>query len=169
MYHSSGSMNPQAYRRTEFIHQRGLASARPAAADVLPGTLYFSTDTSVLERSTGITWESYVNQGTWISVPYNAANFTVEQGTMVWTVTAGNQAVFDYVRINPHVIILNLTLLSTTLSGTGLDTLVLNVALPFIAATSCLGTAMLEDNGLRSSGIVQLSVGTSKLRIYRNF
>lgn len=50
---------PQAYRKTAFTHRRGTAAARPAAADVLAGTLYYSTDTLVLERSTGVAWESY--------------------------------------------------------------------------------------------------------------
>jgi len=50
---------PQDYRKTEFTHRRGLAANRPAAADVLVGTLYFSSDTLVLERSTGTVWESY--------------------------------------------------------------------------------------------------------------
>ncbi len=52
-------MIPQAFRRTEFIHRTGLAANKPAVTDVLVGTLYFSTDTSVLERNNGITWESY--------------------------------------------------------------------------------------------------------------
>lgn len=54
---------PQDYRKTEFTHRIGLAADRPAAADVLPGTLYFSTDTLVLERSDGSTWASYSPSG----------------------------------------------------------------------------------------------------------
>lgn len=54
---------PQDYRKTEFTHRRGTAASRPAAADVLPGTLYFSTDTLVLERSTGSAWETYSGVG----------------------------------------------------------------------------------------------------------
>ncbi len=52
---------PQAYRKTAYTHRRGTAAARPAAADVLPGTLYFATDTFVITRSTGVVWESYSN------------------------------------------------------------------------------------------------------------
>lgn len=50
---------PQAFRKVEFIHRIGLAADRPAAANVLPGTLYFSTDTGVIERSNGTTWATY--------------------------------------------------------------------------------------------------------------
>lgn len=54
---------PQDYRKTEFTHRRGLAADRPAAADVLVGTLYFSTDTLTLERSTGVIWQTYAPSG----------------------------------------------------------------------------------------------------------
>lgn len=54
---------PQDYRKTLYTHRRGLAAARPAAADVLPGTLYFSTDTGATERSNGTSWESYSGVG----------------------------------------------------------------------------------------------------------
>lgn len=50
---------PQDYRKTLFTHRLGLASARPAATDVLPGTLFYSSDLSVLERSNGTIWEPY--------------------------------------------------------------------------------------------------------------
>jgi len=50
---------PQNFRKYISLHRRGLAANRPNAADVLPGTLYFSTDTLVLERSNGTIWESY--------------------------------------------------------------------------------------------------------------
>jgi len=55
--------NPQSYRRTGEIHRIGLAAAKPAANTVLPGTLYYSTDTGLLERSTGTTWQVYSSTG----------------------------------------------------------------------------------------------------------
>lgn len=54
---------PQDYRKTEFTHRQGLAANRPAASDVLVGTLYFSTDTLTLERSNGLIWTSYAPAG----------------------------------------------------------------------------------------------------------
>jgi Collagen triple helix repeat (20 copies) len=54
---------PQDYRKTEFTHRVGLAADRPAAADVLVGTLYFSSDTLVLERSDGVVWSTYSPAG----------------------------------------------------------------------------------------------------------
>lgn len=50
---------PQAYRKTFYTHRRGTRAAQPAAADVLPGTLYFVTDELITERSTGAAWQSY--------------------------------------------------------------------------------------------------------------
>lgn len=58
---------PQDYRKTAYTHRRGIAASRPAAADVLPGTLYFSTDTGITERSTGTVWESYSGSSQGIS------------------------------------------------------------------------------------------------------
>lgn len=54
---------PQDYRKTDQTHRIGLAADRPAAADVLPGTLYFSTNTLVLERSDGAAWANYSPTG----------------------------------------------------------------------------------------------------------
>jgi len=45
--------------RLQDVIQRGLASARPAATLVAPGTLYFSTDTGATDRSDGSTWQTY--------------------------------------------------------------------------------------------------------------
>lgn len=42
---------------------RGLRSAQPTAADVPAGSLYFVTDESVTERSTGAAWEDYSDGG----------------------------------------------------------------------------------------------------------
>lgn len=53
------TLSPANYRKTEFTHRIGLSINKPAAADVLTGTLYFSSDTSILERSNGTIWESY--------------------------------------------------------------------------------------------------------------
>jgi RNA polymerase sigma factor (sigma-70 family) len=50
---------PQTFRKTDGIHRTGLAAARPAASDVLVGTLYASTDTGAVERSDGVTWTAY--------------------------------------------------------------------------------------------------------------
>jgi len=54
---------PQKYRNVENIHRQGLAADRPAAANVLVGTLYFSTDTLTLERSNGTVWTAYAGTG----------------------------------------------------------------------------------------------------------
>jgi hypothetical protein len=64
MYHCSGSnimplFPPQGYRKTSGIIRYGLAADKPAAGDVLIGTLYFSTDTNILQRSNGVTWAHY--------------------------------------------------------------------------------------------------------------
>jgi len=54
---------PQDFRSTEQTHRQGLAANRPAAADVLVGTLYHSTDTNVVERSNGVAWVAFSGGG----------------------------------------------------------------------------------------------------------
>lgn len=41
----------------------GTAAARPAAATVTPGTLYFATDTSVVSQSDMVTWTTVLSAG----------------------------------------------------------------------------------------------------------
>lgn len=50
---------PQYFRKTKSTHRIGTLAARPAAADVLEGTIYFASDTLVLYRSNGATWDVY--------------------------------------------------------------------------------------------------------------
>lgn len=50
--------------RLQDIIARGLAVDRPLATDVAPGTLYYSSDTAVTERSDGANWQSYSDAGT---------------------------------------------------------------------------------------------------------
>jgi hypothetical protein len=54
---------PQEFRKTEFTHRVGLASEKPLATDVLPGTLYYATDATTLERSNGFVWEAFAGTG----------------------------------------------------------------------------------------------------------
>jgi len=55
--------------RLQDVIQRGLASAKPLATAVAIGTLYYSTDTQVTERSDGTTWQSYNDAGTGATLP----------------------------------------------------------------------------------------------------
>jgi hypothetical protein len=73
-------IEPQAYRKIEFIHRRGLAVDRPAADSVLVGTLYFSTDTGALDRSDGTTWFQYASAGGGTQGPQGPQGIQGEQG-----------------------------------------------------------------------------------------
>ena len=111
---------PQEYRKTEYTHRRGTAAARPAAADVLPGTLYFSTDTGVIERSTGSAWESY-------SVTTIASMTDYAEGTWTPTLTFGGGSTgitysFQngrYIKIGKFVALSGLIVLTSKGSSTG--------------------------------------------------
>jgi hypothetical protein len=100
---------PRDYHKTSGIHRSGLAAARPAAGDVLSGTLYFSTDTGALQRSDGQAWSSYAgtvpsqivasqvigrgsDNGTGAAEPISLTNSFLMLGTQL-TVRSG---VFNY-------------------------------------------------------------------------
>jgi len=52
------------YHALDEVHQRGPRASQPAAADVVPGTLYSVTDeANALERSDGTTWDAYAPAG----------------------------------------------------------------------------------------------------------
>lgn len=51
------------WRILALAHRIGLASARPAATATNVGFLYYSTDTLLLERSNGTTWDTYGGGG----------------------------------------------------------------------------------------------------------
>jgi hypothetical protein len=82
--------------RLEDVILRGLATARPAATAVAAGTLYFSTDTQVLERSTGGT------SGVW--QPYSAAAATSGINQLTSDVTAGPGSGSQIATIAAHAV-----------------------------------------------------------------
>lgn len=47
--------------RLQDVLLRGTAALRPLATAVAPGTLYYSTDTTVTEQSDGTTWLTYTD------------------------------------------------------------------------------------------------------------
>jgi hypothetical protein len=49
--------------RLQDVILRGLASTKPLATTVAPGTLFYSTDVQTTERSNGTIWESYTDAG----------------------------------------------------------------------------------------------------------
>lgn len=67
---------PQDYRKTAQTHRIGLAADRPDPEDVLPGTLYHSTDTGITERSDGTAWVSYFSAGLSSSVFFYRIDLT---------------------------------------------------------------------------------------------
>jgi hypothetical protein len=67
---------PQRFRKLDQIHRIGLAADKPAAADVLIGTLYHSSDVGTTERSDGTTWVPYFKPGLSSSVFYYRIDLT---------------------------------------------------------------------------------------------
>lgn len=71
------------------VIQRGTRAAQPSAASVPVGTLYYVTDETILERSTGAAWQSYS-----IAVASAGALTRIQQ-----IVTASSQSTVDFTSI----------------------------------------------------------------------
>jgi len=98
----------------------------------------------------------------WISIPYNAANFTTG-GAMTWTVTAGNQVSFAYLRMG-HGILLNIALEGTTIGGT--PDLVLAITLPFTITQRVIQIGWHYNGSVYGTGIFVFAPGTNYVTVY---
>lgn len=72
--------------RLQDVILRGTAATRPLATLVAPGTLYYSTDTTVTERSNGTIWESYSGTGGGGGGGNTSGTFLVSGGIITWLV-----------------------------------------------------------------------------------
>ena len=104
----------------------GALTAGAISADAITATGAITTTGTV--TATGGVYERgrTVAMGEWIDVPFSAANFTAN-GTMTWTVAAGDQVIYRYALVGKTVTV-NLNLSTTSIGGTVNTTLYL--ALP---------------------------------------
>src|SRR6188768_3068844 len=72
--------------RLQDVIQRGLSSAKPLATAVAPGTLYYSSDTLLTERSNGTIWESFNDGGGGGGGGNTSGTFLVSGGIITWLV-----------------------------------------------------------------------------------
>lgn len=77
--------------KLEEVLLRGVAGSRPAANSVPTGTLYYSTDTEVLEQSNGATWDSYSSSAAGMN--QLTGDVTAGPGTGSQAATIANDAV----------------------------------------------------------------------------
>jgi len=128
---------PQTFRKTDGIHRSGLAAARPAAADVLPGTLYASTDTGALERSDGSAWATFA--GT-VPTPL-AATQLVGRGDSgsgaAQAITLSPSLIMTGTQLSVRTGIVNYTFNDTLTAPPAAGQCRLNAAYPWTAATKC--------------------------------
>lgn len=77
--------------RLQDVLLRGVAGSRPAANSVAIGTLYYSTDTEVLEQSDGSSWNTYSASGSGITTL--TGDVTAGPGSGSQAATIANNAV----------------------------------------------------------------------------
>lgn len=103
----------------------------------------------------------------WVNIPYDSANFT-GNGTIVWTVDAGDQTDFSYKIIDGNTVILNIRIETTDLSGAGN---ILRIALPaaITPKKGIAGPALIIDAGtVNPGGFFSMAAGTAAVTFVRN-
>lgn len=106
------------------------------------------------------------DQGTWIDVPYSAANFAA-LGSMTWTVEAGDQTVYRYLLSGSRTLSISFVLSTTSVGGTPANALLLKLPAGYLAQAAQTQTLIrLIDNGVMGFAIALAVVGASQLQIY---
>jgi hypothetical protein len=118
---------------------------------------------SLLGMAAGLPAWQVPTAGIWTPIPYVAGNFTAS-GSMVWTVEAADQSLFQYTRIG-SLLLLTFSFASTTLAGTASANLM--VQLPFTPAAGMGGLGRVLLAGVGSPIWIFTLAGDSKLYIQK--
>lgn len=122
--------------------------------------------TGTLSLSDGIFERSRTTKmGEWISVTYNASNFTASTGT--WTVESGDQIVFKYTLIGKTMIV-SIELFGTSLSASPAS---LNIAIPggFTAKVNTRNACQMIDAGTGIGGFLNVAAGGTVIQAFKDF
>jgi len=161
--------NPQGYRLIQNIHRIGLASQRPAFDTVLPGTLWYSTDTGTLERATSTGWEVYSSSGGGVLIPHHATHEPGGSDAIVGAAWLDLTNTFTKGQIiNPTDGLAHIRLIDTT--GEGARILFRDLTAPVgvqLAAMRFRGGGLIFDvlDETLETGVSQWAFGGDKLTI----
>jgi Pectate lyase superfamily protein len=157
---------------TASIVVSGVPANRPVWVDgntCYSAILYDSAYTSgLLQLGTNVinqTTENFGNLGSWTTPTYNAGDFT-GNGSMSWTVTAGDIETFAY-NVRGKVMTVSLNLSSTSVGGSLNSQLRVAIPAGKIAATRCTSACFISDNGARTTGFLNVTGGDSYITVNR--
>lgn len=103
----------------------------------------------------------------WIGVPYSKDNFGANGG-MLWTVAEGNQAVYQFLRLSPTILVLAWRVVDTTVAGTVNTTLRIRLPEGAIASKSLVTSAWGRDNGTAATLIASVAAGEPWVSLQRS-
>jgi hypothetical protein len=139
---------------------RWLNQATSGATPIAPGgaALYY------YEGANGIWVLAFHEQGAWVPIPYNAANFT-GSASMTWTVDAGDVVTWRY-RLQGRTMQIQFYFNTTSVGGTLSN--VLQAALPFIpGGGQLLAPVIVTEAGGQSLGTVTVAPPTAALLLQK--
>jgi hypothetical protein len=152
-----------------------LRAAEIAIASQVSGSIPHASSASQLAVTSGFTFDGTTlaipnglkergrstAAGEWVSVAFNAANFTASAGN--WTLVSGDQATFAYTLIGKTMTV-SFVLNTTTVSATPAS---VRIAIPggFTSAKVEAGMCRVNDNGTERIALVTTSAAGSLLTI----
>ncbi len=99
------------------------------------------------------------NQGAWISVPFNASDFS-GSGSMTWAVDSADVPVHEYL-LSGKVLMINYIIQNTDVGGTAANSLQVAIPAGHTAQTSCRMITLVDDaGGATAFGVVLSTIGS---------
>jgi len=139
-----------------------------ALADVDDGTTKDAAqDTLITNNANAI---GLINAGPWSNVPYAATNFKVVQGTGVWTVTAGNQGSYCWLKLTPYTVLVQFFISASNLTGSNVALgIVLPAGLPAASPPRNTGTTFhFYGSAQTGMGVMLTEAGSPNIRLLRD-
>lgn len=151
-----------------FVNQSGSSlAANRFANNVASGNTPIGVGGSVTYQFNGVSWAMVQQeQGSWISIAYNAAFYTASSGT--WTVDAGDVTTIAF-RLTGRTVTVQWFFLTTSVSATPAQLNILNGAWGgFTAQKSMVVAGILNDNGTgNAAGISQVTAADTKIQLVK--
>jgi hypothetical protein len=103
--------------------------------------------------------------GSWTTPTFSAGNFT-GNGSMTWTVAAGDVSTYAY-KILGKTMIVAFSLITTTVGGTPSTTLQIAIPASKVATKRMANPVLLLDNNVRATGYAEVAASGTVIQIIR--
>lgn len=150
---------------TDTLTNKTLTTPTMTTPTVSSGDLTLTTGGVVLSHATGGTVKERARSfamGEWTTPTFSAGNFT-GNGSMTWTVAAGDVTTYAYTVVGKKMTVL-FNIVTTTVGGTPNSSLQIAIPGSFTAAKAVFSTFNYNDNGAaRAIGVAQVAASGTNI------